>query len=331
MTVTPQKGADCDANLTDEICAAAVTSGIVAFGRYSKNLTVAEVALCTKYNLGLWLISEPGDGGWDRISQGAPEGGRDAATAIAQAKAVGFPTGLPIFAAFDFSAAEANIKASQSYMDGQGGYADIMHTAGYKSAMYADGLIQTSVATDCGGYVPGASAWAGSAAYLTSGRATLVQHPTITFAETEIDPVDIYDTSVIWFPAPPQAAVQPQPPAAAPPAAAPAAPVPVAPVAAPPQPNAPVSPAIHAAPLPVPVAPIPASRVSAAPAVAPAIPSPLEIQTMLKAAGVYTGALDGIWGPQSSAAQSRYYLNMELSALARPHVPEVPKAPPVER
>lgn len=190
------KGCDTDSRLTDALCAALKATGHAAIGRYGKNLTAEEVDLCRKHGLGLWLICEVGAGGADRLS--SANGISDAKAIVQQATALGAPEGTTLFAAnFDFDVLAANLPAARAYMTG---FMNTVHAYGFKGQMYADGLAQENIATDGGGYIPGAAAFAGSADYVANAKAALVQHPTITIAGVGVDPVDIYDESVIWYP-----------------------------------------------------------------------------------------------------------------------------------
>ena len=190
------KGYDTATRLTEPVIIASLTAGYIAAGRYLKTLTAAEVALCARHGFGLWLISE-GMGNLATIEQGTPRGQHDGAAAKALAEALEAPDTAPIFAAVDFDAVGSQeIADVEAYM---GGFA--RGCAPYPQGDYGDGDVVTSLPKSRG-YIAGADGWAGTKAVLANPppNLALVQHVTIMFAGISIDPVDILDESVLWFP-----------------------------------------------------------------------------------------------------------------------------------
>ena len=196
----PINAFDTPHQLTSAVVSAAMTAGRIAAGRYIssggswKHLTTAEVSLCKSTGFGLFLIDE-GAGDAAQFATG-DVGGQAMGTAAAKAAAaLGVPAGTPIFIGVDFAADEDAIPDITSYKNG---YAK--GCAPYVPGMYADGLIASAVATDVGDFVPGASAWPGTRDYLKSGKIALIQHPPVRMFGIDIDPVEVVDSSVLWFP-----------------------------------------------------------------------------------------------------------------------------------
>ena len=192
------KGFDTDTVLTEAVVLNAVKAGMGRFGRYLKNLTAAEVALCAKYGASLWLISE-NLGDLATVAQGLPRGRVDGAAARLAAAALGAPATVPIFAAVDFNAVgSTQIGEVDNYMDGFA-----VGCSPYPLGVYGDGDVVQSLSKDHG-YIAGADAWAGTAAILADPAANvdidLIQHATVTMFGISVDPVDVLDSSVLWSP-----------------------------------------------------------------------------------------------------------------------------------
>lgn len=190
------KGFDSDTQLTLTVIQRAQTAGLVAAGRYTKNLLPNEVALCRQRGFGLWMIAE-GMGDLATMQRGQASGLADGRVAMTQANLLGAPTSVPIAAAVDFDAASANLADIDAYM---AGFA--MGIAPRPLLVYADGAVMTStLPAGTRAYVAGASGWEGTAAYLAKNRApALVQHAEVQMFGIGVDLVDINDESVVWFP-----------------------------------------------------------------------------------------------------------------------------------
>lgn len=192
---------DTPDQLTAAVIGAAKAAGRVAAGRYIsgggawKHLTALEVALCKSMDFGLFLIDE-GAGDAGQFATGEAGGQAAGAVAAKVAVAMGVPSKTPIFVGVDFAADEEDIPDITAYMNG--------YTKGCRTAlvalMYADGLIASQVPTPGGDFVPGASGWPGTPAYLKSGKVALIQHPPVQAFGIDTDPVEVVDRSVIWFP-----------------------------------------------------------------------------------------------------------------------------------
>ena len=191
------RGFDTDTVLTESIIVAAIAADMGRFGRYLKNLTIGEVALCAKHGAALWLIAE-GEGDLSTMEQGTPRGRSDGVAAAAQTiKLGGVPESVPIFAAVDFGAVGmTQIDDIVAYMVGfeEG-------CAPNALGVYGDGDVLMSLPS-AKGYVAGADGWPGTAALLANPPANiaLVQHTTVTMFGINIDPADILDESVLWYP-----------------------------------------------------------------------------------------------------------------------------------
>jgi hypothetical protein len=193
-------GFDTDAPITAQNAKRCVAAGYVAAGRYLKNLTLAEIAACGQAGLKLWLIDE-GTGSQAVFARGASGGQTDGTAAKSRAAALGAPSGAVIYFAVDFDTQQSDVANIQAYYP-----AYKAAVAPYRAGMYADGLVASQVPTDVGAYLPGAMGWAGSEAYLKSGKVALVQGLPTAFFGMDADPVDIRDESVLWdtrTPAPP--------------------------------------------------------------------------------------------------------------------------------
>jgi glycoside hydrolase-like protein len=193
-------GFDTPDQLTAKIISDAKNAKHIAAGRYIsgggawKHLTATEIALCKAANFGLWLIDE-GAGNKEQFATGL-DGGHKAGSALAKvANQLGVPAGTPSFVGVDYSADQEDVTNIHNYMIG---YA--ASCVPYKAGMYADGLIASQVPTAVGDFVPGALGWPGTVQYLKTGKVALIQHLPTTMFGIDVDPVEILDQSVLWFP-----------------------------------------------------------------------------------------------------------------------------------
>lgn len=186
--------------LTPSYIGQVMSRGYIAAGRYIsgggawKHLLASEVAACKAAGFGLWLIDE-GTGGLAQFKTGETGGHNDGVKAAGVATLMGAPAGTPIFVGVDYAAGASDVAFIRTYMSGyQSGCMP------YRAGLYADGAVASAVPTAVGDYVPGASSWPGTAAYLTSGKVALIQHPTTLLIGMSVDLVDVVDASVLWFP-----------------------------------------------------------------------------------------------------------------------------------
>lgn len=190
-------GFDCDVHLSGLLVQDAKAGGIVAIGRYLKNLLPSEVAYCKQYGMGLWLIYE-GMGDAATMSGGYARGLSDGHIAARQANLIGAPTSVPIAAAVDFGAETADLSDIDAYMSG---FAVGIAPRGLM--VYGDGDVLTShLPAGTKAYVAGAGGWPGTHGFLAVNKSpALVQHPPATLFGIDTDPCDVNDMTVIWFPA----------------------------------------------------------------------------------------------------------------------------------
>lgn len=193
-------GFDTPSALLPSYISQVMARGYIAAGRYIsgggawKHLLASEVASCAGAGFGLWLIDE-GSGDLAQFRTGETGGFNDGKKASGVATLLGVPAGTPIFVGVDYAAQASDVAYIRTYMSGyQSGCMP------YRAGLYADGAVASAVPTAVGDFVPGASSWPGTAAYLTSGKVALVQHPTTLLLGMSVDLVDIVDQSVLWFP-----------------------------------------------------------------------------------------------------------------------------------
>lgn len=193
MPTLPLKGCDLATRLTPRLISNLQARGYVAAGRYTKSLTKAELEACRFANFGLWFIHE-GEGDLATMTQGQTRGRADGIAAVEALRALGISAGT-VFSAVDFPATGLQLKIVTGYELGFAG-----SVAPLLAGLYGDGevLQNADPTTKC--YLAGATGWPGFDAFLASGRAAIVQKSTITIASAPIDPCDIYDTSVVWWP-----------------------------------------------------------------------------------------------------------------------------------
>lgn len=252
--------------------------GFSAVGRYLKSLTKGEVTAIHAAGLGLWLIFETTA---DRALGGIAAGKDDGAKARAQADALGAPPDVAIFATVDTDPSQAQVATVAQYHVGfQAG------ASPRRIGSYSCGAVLIAVEKMPATPVPwlaGAMGWNGSKAYDATGKWRMKQGPQINAGRTA-------SWSGLSWPALPFAY----------------------------DPNLIVSDADIGLWLP-PDMQAPAVTSTTAPAgTSPAqpviaIPSAIDMQRALQAAGIYKGALDGDkprgigWGPQSQKALADYY------------------------
>lgn len=189
------KGFDTDSHLTREVITEALAAGDRAAGRYLKNLTPDEVQLCKELGFGLWLIDEK-MGDWAYFQNTS---GHAAGTAAAQAAlALGAPAGSWIANAVDFDASATQIPVIDSFMLA---YEKGLDELGMKLLVYGSGLVETEALPEgAKAYLACAGGWAGTRSY-PKQTAALVQHLPATKYGLDVDPCDIQDESIIWWPA----------------------------------------------------------------------------------------------------------------------------------
>lgn len=192
-----QKGFDADVHLTDELVEQAIAAGDIGAGLYTKVVDANDIAIAARHRFGLWFIYE-GMGDLETMEQGAARGQSDGARAAAVLKALGVPETVPIFAAADFGAiGSTQIADVDQYMSGfaQG-------CAPYPQGNYGDGDVITSL-PNSPGYVAGADGWSGTEALLANlpAHVALIQHAPVDAFGISIDPCDIVNDKVLWFPA----------------------------------------------------------------------------------------------------------------------------------
>jgi hypothetical protein len=129
------------------------------------------------------------------VEQGNARGVSDGTLAAKCAIQLGAPPTTPIFAAVDFDAAGSQeIGDIDQYMDGFA-----IGCSPYPQGDYGDGAVLSSMPHSLG-FLAGADGWSGTEAYIASGAAALVQHASTTLFGIDVDPVDVIDESVLWFP-----------------------------------------------------------------------------------------------------------------------------------
>lgn len=206
-------GFDADMLPSKSQMSRAMTAGYIAMGVYFTKNAIYEgmpdfIANCTALGFKMWLIDE-GAGSKAVFARGAAGGNVDGKRAAQMAQNVGIPAGTPIFFGIDFNAQQSDVANIRDYLTGYQGAC-----LPYKAGMYADGLVASQVPTAVGDYIPGASGWAGTAAYLKSGKVALIQHPPSEFLGMDADPVEIVDESVLWAPGQKAAVPTAEPPVA---------------------------------------------------------------------------------------------------------------------
>ena len=186
--------ADLDSPITQAYIDAAKAAGHIAAGQYLKHMSPAVVALAAKNEFGIWLIDE----GWGNaavFARGAAGGALDGRAAAAKMQALGAPEGTVVYFAIDYGAGASDLPAIQAYYT-----AYALAAATYHVGMYADGFIASNVSTPVGDYLPGASGWPGYAAYAAGSHVAILQHAEGTLFGYDVDPCEVRDTSVLWFP-----------------------------------------------------------------------------------------------------------------------------------
>lgn len=161
---TLSRGLDAATDLTrfaNQIKAA----GFDHVGRYTKNVTRAEIDALHAAGLGVFLIFE---GTADRSLAGAAAGQADGTKARAQARALGAPDTVRIYTTCDTDPTGSQVATVKAYGDGFAAAAGV-------SGFYACGaVLAVSALTP---WLAGASGWNGSKAYDATGKWVMKQGP----------------------------------------------------------------------------------------------------------------------------------------------------------
>lgn len=179
-----QQGLDADQNLSD-YAADIKAAGLTFVMRYLKNLSSAEVEALHGAGLSVGLIFETTG---DRALGGADAGAEDGAEALRQARALGAPSSVAIYATVDGDVAEEQLDAVGAYFVAFDGCLWASPTEGadpvclYRIGGYADGTAISGLRDEglplC--WLAGAMGWDGSRVFLATGKPDLVQGPTLT-------------------------------------------------------------------------------------------------------------------------------------------------------
>ena len=189
-----KRGFDTDTPLSDRVIAQAIADGYSAAGRYLRNVTTAEIVRI-RAALGLWLIDETA-GNWTYFSGGYAAGMQRGHAARLTAQALSYPLGAYIASAVDFDATPAQVSVIDRFL---AGYTDGLGS--YRLLVYGSGLVESSsLPPGAKAYLACASGWSGTRGYDVS-KAALVQHLPANRWGIAIDPVDINDDAVVWWPA----------------------------------------------------------------------------------------------------------------------------------
>lgn len=144
--------------------------GAVFVCRYLKNLTQEEAKALTVAGLNIVTIFETTA---RRALGGAAAGKEDGQRALAQAQALGQPTGSAIYATADFGETEDQNAAVLAYLDAFDG-----QISGYSLGVYGEGAVcQAALDAKIAKYVwlAGGMGMRGSRDFLQTGLATIVQ------------------------------------------------------------------------------------------------------------------------------------------------------------
>lgn len=157
-------------------------AGFFAVGRYLKSLTAAEVSAIHAAGLGLWLIYETTA---DRALGGVEAGRADGGKALAQAQALGAPTGTAIYFTVDTDAGRGADTDRDGSADAEEAAeyfvaAKAAVASAYRAGYYADGDVLTILGDRLEfPWLPGAMGWSGSRAYDATGAWAMKQGPQI--------------------------------------------------------------------------------------------------------------------------------------------------------
>jgi hypothetical protein len=177
-----------DYSFSRPAAAAIKSAGYTAVGRYlggsaGKQLTKSEAAALHSAGLGIWLVYESTA---NRALAGKVAGAADAKAAAADAAALGYPVGCPIFFAVDFDAAPAQVAA---YFDG------VRSVLGDRAGVYGGYKITTA----------GLAPWRWQTAAWSGGKldqaAHLYQRVRMTHPISGCDENVICKALPVWLPA----------------------------------------------------------------------------------------------------------------------------------
>ena len=115
--MTTINGFDTDQHLIPAVIRRAKQLGLIAAGRYLKNLTADEVAACAAAKFKLWLIDE-GMGNRATFQRGEAGGHIDGQKAAIRAKVLGVTANTPIFFAIDYDATVSDVANIRAYLNG---------------------------------------------------------------------------------------------------------------------------------------------------------------------------------------------------------------------
>jgi hypothetical protein len=190
--------------LTETQIAAAATAGVAAICRYlwqgGKGLTAAEVRACAQWQVRIVPVFEGRGNLYAYFT--AAQARKDAAKVLALAAQLGIPKGVAIyFCGCDFDATGQQIAGGiAAYMTLA---AQAVRAAGYRTGVYGNGamcafMLDRKVADLA--WVWGAMATNGTAAFVSSGRWSIRQHPTVREFGVSVDPDDIQGDYGGWLP-----------------------------------------------------------------------------------------------------------------------------------
>lgn len=189
------KACDLGIQLTTTLINELKSQGYAAAGLYTKHLDITQIFNAKQSQFGLFIIHE-GMGNVATFAQGAARGQADGKSAYNICSDLKVPVGTTIFSAVDFPATSSQAAMILAYAAGFSNGCGV-----YNFGQYADGAILELEPPGVKTYVAGASSWPGTAKYLAEGKAALVQHPPVKLPSgVEIDPVDVIDERVIWWP-----------------------------------------------------------------------------------------------------------------------------------
>lgn len=171
--------------------AAIKSSGYVAVGRYlggssAKQISKAEADALHAAGLGIWLVWE---GAADRAAQGRAAGVADAHSALASARALGYPDSAPLFFAVDF---DANPSVVRPY------FAGVKSVLGNRTGVYG-GIRVTQALADLAPYRWQTAAWSGGK---VDTNAHLYQRIKMTHPVSGCDENLIQKAFPMWVPTP---------------------------------------------------------------------------------------------------------------------------------
>lgn len=170
-----RKGFDADQNI-GPLAAKIVANEYYFVGRYLKNLLAAEVSQLS--DAGLLIVSIHERRG-DPSSFSASQGTVDGQLATRQARMLGQPAGSVIVSAIDFDAQPNHLPTIVAYF---GSYREALAIGGYRAGAYGNGLALGTLLDHKLieiAYLAGSMGWTGSHAFDDAKRWHIRQHPTI--------------------------------------------------------------------------------------------------------------------------------------------------------